>query len=107
MYSFWFIFTGFWFIFTENFSVVKHIFRADGDCLAAAESVFAYGNDESPAEIRVRIVKELILNADCCTNDRNLKKGLNSARRDGHTKKAFATYSDECVPGNMLTDDTI
>ena len=37
--------------------------RADGDCLAAAGSVFAYGNDESPAEFRVRIVKELVLKA--------------------------------------------
>ena len=37
--------------------------RADGDCLAAAGSVFAYGSDESPAELRVRIVKELVLNA--------------------------------------------
>ena len=43
--------------------VVDRLDIADGDCLAAAGSVFAYRNDESPAELRVRIVKELILNA--------------------------------------------
>ena len=50
-------------------------------------------------------MKELVLYADCYLS--NLKKGLNSARMDGHTKKAFSMYCDEYVPGNMLTDDTI
>ena len=39
--------------------------RADGVYLAAAGSVFAFGTDESPAKLRVRIVKELVLNAGC------------------------------------------
>ena len=52
-------------------------------------------------------MKELVLSADCYLSDSNLKKGLNSARMDGHIKKAFAMYSNEYVPGNTLTDDII
>ena len=63
------------------------------------EVCLQYGNDESPAEFRVRIVKELVMNADCYFSDSNLKKGLNSAKKNGQTKKAFAMYSDEYVPG--------
>lgn len=105
MYSFWFIFTGFWFIFTENFRSKTYfqsrwwLFGCSWKCICIRKW-WVFCRNQSP-------YCERACTACCYLSDSNLKKGLNSARMDGHTKKAFAMYSNEYVPGNMLTDDTI
>ncbi|KAK6183523.1 hypothetical protein SNE40_010993 [Patella caerulea] len=59
------------------------IVRADGDCLPACGSVFAYGHDNNTDEMRLRIIHELALNVDYYLEECNLTRGLT----DGTPKK--------------------
>lgn len=81
--------------------------RADGDCLPGSGSVFAFGNDAHPNEIRTRIAIELALHKDYYLDDNNLKKGLKCPPKNGDTTKAFAMYSEEYVAGVHLTPSII
>lgn len=40
------------------------VVRADGDCLPACGSVYAFGHDQRPAELRARIVHELACHSE-------------------------------------------
>ena len=77
--------------------------RADGNCLPASGSVFAFGNDDHTDEIRTRIVVKLALHKDYYLGDHTLINGLKCPNKIGDTAKAFAMYSDEYVAGVNLT----
>jgi len=81
--------------------------RADGDCLPASGSVFAFGNDAHPNEIRTRMAIELVLHKDYYLDDNYLKKGLKCPNKTGDTTKAFDMYSEEYVAGVHLTPSII
>lgn len=81
--------------------------RADGDCLPACGSVFAYGSDTNSNEIRVRIIAELALNVEYYLDEENLRNGLTNNVDNDSLKNAFAMYSDEFLPGVDLTDEII
>ncbi|KAL5015984.1 hypothetical protein ScPMuIL_005573 [Solemya velum] len=81
--------------------------RADGDCLAATGSVFAFGQDDRPDEIRARVVIELAMNKEFYLNEDNLRQGLTEPRPKGHTIKAFTMYSELYVPGTRLDREVI
>ena len=44
----------------------------DGDCLPACGAIFAFGKDMRPAEIRVCIIHELVINANFYLDNKNL-----------------------------------
>ncbi|KAK3108762.1 hypothetical protein FSP39_015119 [Pinctada imbricata] len=83
--------------------------RADGDCLPASGSVYAYGHDKCPNELRARIVIELTLNKAYYLEEKNLRKGLSEfePKTRNHVKKSFAMYSDGYIPGITLSDEII
>lgn len=84
--------------------------KADGNCLPSCGSVFfGYGSDKNSAEIRVRIVTELVLNDDYYLDNKSLLKGTctdggNSIKQ---LPKIYAQYSDMHVPGMTLTDSMV
>lgn len=47
----------------------------DGNCLPRSESVFAFGNEHNPCEIRVRIIIELCLHMELYLDNNYLKIG--------------------------------
>lgn len=81
--------------------------RADGNCLPASGSVFAFGNDDHSYEIRARIVVEMTLHKNYYLEDHNLINGLTCPQKPGYTAKALAMYSDEFVAGVQLTPSII
>jgi hypothetical protein len=92
--------------------------RADGDCLPGCGSVYAFGHDKKPAEMRVRIIHELALNSEFYLDEESMKRGLSTStcttnpdkarqRRQKSVIKAFTMYSEEYVPGTRLTKETI
>jgi len=83
--------------------------KADGDCMPAAGSVFAYGSDQFSDEIRARIVIEHCLNSEYYLEEGNLLHGADdmNSKRKGLLIKAYAMYSDEYYPGTKLTDRVI
>ena len=82
--------------------------KADGDCLPACGSVFAYGNDLHVFEMRTRIVAELTLNEEYYLNETNLIKGeVANTENVGSLIKAYAMYSEEYMHDGKLTSDKI
>ncbi|XP_041368077.1 uncharacterized protein LOC121382620 [Gigantopelta aegis] len=81
--------------------------KANGECLPATGSVFAFGNDNSTTEIRTRIVLELVQNKPFYLDESNLTKGMPTVGKPANTIKAFAMYSGEYIPGIHLTERTI
>jgi hypothetical protein len=65
--------------------------KADGNCLPSCGSVFGYGSDTNSAEIRVRIVTELVLNDDYYLDNKSLLKPL-AVRKTGRISD-FKTFS--------------
>lgn len=78
--------------------------KADGNCFPSCASVYAYGTIDRTAEMRVRIVTELVVNEESYLNDRNLKQGLNKEDEHKDLPKLYAQYSDMFVPGTSLND---
>ena len=79
--------------------------RADGNCLPGVGSVFAFGNDERPCEIRARIVKELCCQKEHYVDEKKLKTCLPGCK--GKILNSFAMYSDEYKPGTRLDNTQI
>jgi len=79
--------------------------RADGDCLPGVGSLYAFGTDEHPMEIRARIVRELVCEKDYYLNESNMKRGLQGA--SGKLLNSFAIYSEEYEPGTRLNQGKI
>lgn len=79
--------------------------RANGDCLPACESVFLYGTDVYPEEVRLKIIQELVLHKDSYLNAIYLSRGLENPCRN--ILKSYAMYSDEYEHGTVLTDRVI
>ena len=80
--------------------------RADGDCLPGCGSVYAFGSDQHPAEIRVHIVHELALHEEYYLTEDNLRKG-HSRDKKHKVKNSFRMYSEEYLPGIQLNEKTI
>ena len=78
--------------------------RADGDCLPGTGSVFAFGTDASPYEMRLRIVIELALHEEFYLDGRNLKKGYDKAE-DVDLAKNYAFYSDMLMAGRLTPEN--
>ena len=83
--------------------------KADGNCLPSCGSVFGYGSDTNSAEIRVRIVTELVLNDDYYLDNKSLLKGTctDGGNSTKQLPKIYAQYSDMYVPGMTLTDSMV
>ena len=79
--------------------------RADGNCLPACGSVFVFGTDTYADEIRAHIIKELALHKELYLSKEYLSKSLR--KKDKNILKSYAMYSDEYVPGSVLTDGII
>lgn len=77
--------------------------RADGDCLPGCASMFAYGNDNHPAEMRVRIIHELALHDDYYLNGDNLSRGLATSDPEKVIKN-FYMYSPEYISDTKKED---
>lgn len=67
--------------------------RADGDCLPASGSVFIYGNDKHPSEIRTRIIIEQVLKEDFYLDEKKLLQGYDHGRQSKTLMKGYAMYS--------------
>ncbi|WAR05668.1 VRTN-like protein, partial [Mya arenaria] len=75
----------------------------DGNCLPRCASLLVYGTEEKYTEMRVRIVLELVYQADKYLEDRYLKAG-GSISKD--VAKRFAMFSDKYT-AQRLTKQTI
>jgi len=75
---------------------------SDGNCLPACGSVFAHKTEIYAAEMRLRIIIELVQNEDLYLNNDFLKKGLTNTRSK-NLSFIYAQYSDMYVPGIHLT----
>ena len=71
--------------------------RANGDCLPACGSVFLYGTDVNPEEVRLKIIQELVLHKDSYLNATYLSRGLENPCRN--ILKSYAMYSHEYEHG--------
>ncbi|MES9906221.1 MAG: hypothetical protein ABW168_26520, partial [Sedimenticola sp.] len=83
------------------------IVKAEGDCLPACGSVFAFATEGHTDEMRVRIIVELATNVDYYLDENNLIKGLTEDVKQTDVKTSCAMYSDEYIPGVALNDTTI
>lgn len=80
------------------------VVKGDGNCLPRAASVLVSGNENQHVEMRTGITLELIRNIDLYTDFSYLQKGFNSSEKDARDfPKAFAIYSDNFTPGDVLT----
>ncbi|KAL5010757.1 hypothetical protein ScPMuIL_013062 [Solemya velum] len=80
---------------------------ADGNCMVGCGSIYAFGNDTHVAEIRARVVIELVLNEEYYLQEDNLKKGTDESTWTSTTKQAFAMYSEQYIPGTRLSEEII
>ena len=80
---------------------------ADGNCLPSSGSVYGYGCPDFSAEMRMRILCELVLNEETYLDDDFLHQGLPETEQGRSFAKSYAMYSDMWVPGMILNDAMI
>lgn len=82
--------------------------RAGDDCLPACGSVFVFGNERPPTEIRARIIIEKAFNAEFYLDEEQLLKGYDgTCGRPKALVKGYAMYSDAFIHDRWLSDDVI
>ena len=80
----------------------------DGNCLLRSGSVFAFGDEEQPCEMRVRIIIEICLHKDLYLDNDFLNEGLVHLSTQGTSlKPEFAKISPCFTHGDVLTDAVI
>ena len=69
----------------------------DGNCLPRCASLLAVGNQDSFAEMRVRITVELAANEDCYLSDENLQPSTSFSSTSSNVSaiKEYASYSSQ------------
>ncbi|KAK6187257.1 hypothetical protein SNE40_005323 [Patella caerulea] len=83
------------------------IVKADGNCLPSSGSVFSHGHINATAELRVRILSELVLYEDMYLDTLFLERGTFTNKKSPHLPKVYAQYSDAFNPGTSLNIDRI
>jgi hypothetical protein len=79
---------------------------ADGNCLPSCGSVYAYGTGIKAAEMRVRILIELVLYDGVYLDNDCFLKGM-TGESSKQLPKIYAQYSDMYVPGMNLNDNMV
>lgn len=80
---------------------------ADGNCLPSSGSAYGYGCPDFSAEIRIRILCELVLHEDTYLDNDFLLQGLPQNEQGRKIVKSYAMYSDMWVPGMLLNNDMV
>ncbi len=79
----------------------------DGNCLPRSGSLLAFGEEEHPHEIRVRIIIELCLHKELYLDDDFLKLGFANETTIASLKHELANISPCATHGDVLTDAVI
>lgn len=81
---------------------------ADGNCLPRSGSVLAFGKEDYHAEIRCRIVVELVKHKGHYLDLTQLNKGIDLPPNEAKSLlKTYSMYSEQYVPGTRLTQSVI
>ena len=80
---------------------------ADGNCLPSSGSVYGYGCPDFSAEMRIRILCELVLYEDTYLDNNFLLQGLPQNEQGRCIVKSYTMYSDMWVPGMLLNNNMI
>ena len=83
----------------------KHRQCGDGNCCPRSASLLFTGSDDRHTEMRVRIVRELLLHDDRYLDSSFLCQGID--RVDTTRPAVYAQYSPGYVPGSKLSDADI
>ncbi|GFR62951.1 vertnin [Elysia marginata] len=81
--------------------------RADGNCLPACGSVYAFGEDINPELVRLHIIQELVTYQEYYLDKKNLVKGYCHPSKPNEMKKSYAMYSVYFIPNQTLSDEVI
>lgn len=79
--------------------------RADGNCLPACGSVYAFGADINPELVRLHIIQELATIQEYYLDEKNVVKGYCHPSKPDEMRKSYAMYSDYFIPNQTLSDE--